>query len=82
VEKVLRQILDKLSSIDERLDKLEEGQAHLELRMENEVIDKIKVLFDGHKSVVESLGRIEKKLDVHDARLDIHGNELARLSSR
>lgn len=86
MEKVLQQILDKLSGIDARLDKLDHGQARLELRikdlelrMENEVIDKVKVLFDADKTRAETLKRIETKLDAHDARLDEQGGELTRL---
>jgi len=72
----------ELKALRSDVARLEKNQQRLEARLEHEVIDKIKVLFDGHKTVVETLGRIEKKLDAHDARLDIHGNELARLSSR
>ncbi|MFZ5899485.1 MAG: hypothetical protein ACOYU7_10060 [Bacillota bacterium] len=89
MEKVLQQILDKLSGIDERLDRLEQGQTRLEgdvetlrlslTRFENNAYDKFGALFDADKARQETLEEIKKQLAAHDARLDAHGGELARL---
>lgn len=82
MEKVLQQILDKLSGIDERLDRLEGDVETLRLgltRFENNAYDKFGALFDADKARQETLEEIKEQLAAHDARLDAHGGELARL---
>ncbi|MDI6710132.1 MAG: hypothetical protein QME76_05510, partial [Bacillota bacterium] len=54
----------------------------LEIHIENKVIDKIKALFDDREVVMEALARIEKKLEVLDARLDEHDDQMILLRSK
>ena len=57
VEKVQVEMASHLASV-------ERGQLRLESRMESEVIDKIKALFDDREVQNERLDRIESKLDL------------------
>ncbi|MFZ5639406.1 MAG: hypothetical protein ACOY4Q_01805 [Bacillota bacterium] len=54
----------------------------LEARMENEVIDKIRVLFDGYKIHDEKLDRIEQKVDALTKKEDIHDIEIGLIKKR
>ncbi|MCL6478097.1 MAG: hypothetical protein K6T65_06745 [Peptococcaceae bacterium] len=77
MEKVLDQILETQNQIlktlqqhGEQLKTLEQGQTRLEnkankleLRMENEIIEKLRGLYDDREIQNERLGRIESKLD-------------------
>ncbi|MDK2889226.1 MAG: hypothetical protein PWP72_2104 [Thermoanaerobacter sp.] len=70
-------VLQQLGKINKRLDSLEEGQLHLttrldnvdnkvdklELRLENEVIDKVRALFDGFALRGDQIERLQKHLD-------------------
>jgi frataxin-like iron-binding protein CyaY len=70
-------VLQQLEKINKRLDSLEEGQLHLttrldnvdnkvdklELRLENEVIDKVRALFDGFALRGDQIERLQKHLD-------------------
>lgn len=72
---------------------LKKGQQRLESRMENEVIDKVRTLFDAHSihmdyfaSLRDSQSRIEEKLDIlvnraigQDQKLDEHEREIRLL---
>lgn len=72
---------------------LKKGQQRLETRMENEVIDKVRTLFDAHSihmdyfaSLRGSQSRIEEKLDIlvnraigQDQKLDEHEREIRLL---
>jgi len=49
--------------LETRLGTVEEGQVKLELRMENEVIEKIRALFDDREAQNERFGRIANTLD-------------------
>lgn len=56
---------------NKRLDSLETGQKRLELRMENEVIEKVSALFDVrevqsdiNQQIINTLRRMEAKIDV------------------
>lgn len=50
--------------------------------MENEVIDKIRVLFDGYKIHDEKLDRIEQKVDALTKKEDIHDIEIGLIKKR
>lgn len=81
MEKVLNQILEKLSSLEqgqqqltqeikEDIQKVESKVDKLELRMENEVIDKVYALFDDRSlnqdyfaSIKDSLARMEDRVE-------------------
>ncbi|AEG16024.1 hypothetical protein Desku_2497 [Desulfofundulus kuznetsovii DSM 6115] len=70
-------VLQQLEKINKRLDSLEEGQLHLTtrldnvdnkvdklgLRLENEVIDKVRALFDGFALRGDQIERLQKHLD-------------------
>lgn len=79
--------------LETRMDSLETGQVRLETRMENEVIDKVRTLFDAHSvhmdyfaSLRDSQSRIEEKLNIlvnraigQDQKLDEHEREIRLL---
>ncbi|NPV29923.1 MAG: hypothetical protein HPY58_09790 [Firmicutes bacterium] len=46
-----------------QLDALQKGQLRLETRLENEVIDKVRALFDGFTLRGEQIERLQKRLD-------------------
>jgi len=78
LEEALKQILDgqnlilkTLQQHSAQLETLQKGQQKLESRIENEVIDKIRILFDArevqkdlNQQIINTLGRIEAKIDV------------------
>ena len=60
------------------MDKLESRVDRLELRMENEVIDKVQALFDlqaiqtdVNERVLAALERIESKIETHDIQIQV-----------
>ncbi len=55
----------RLSSIEGRLSSVESTVLRIETRMENEIIDKIQVLFDGHLQHDRRLDRLEKELGIN-----------------
>lgn len=61
----------ELKALRSDVARLEKGQQRLELRLEHEVIEKVKVLFDAHslhldyfESIRDSQARIEESLDM------------------
>ena len=63
-------IQEELNPVRQELQELRQGQERLgnkvdkiEIRMENEVIDKIRVLFDADKVREEKLNQVVEKLD-------------------
>lgn len=70
-ELVLQQfskVFEKIDSMDSRLKAVERGQLRFETRMENEVIDKIKILFDADKARNDKLNQVIDKL--HSIEID------------
>jgi len=61
-EKFQELVLQQFNRINERLDSLENRQHRMETRMENEVIDKIKALFDDREVKNDRFDRIEDRL--------------------
>ncbi|HBV97733.1 MAG: hypothetical protein JL50_03175 [Peptococcaceae bacterium BICA1-7] len=68
--KTLQQQGEQLQTLNNRVGGLEKGQTRLgskvdkiEIRMENEVIDRIRALFDNREVQNDRLERIENKLD-------------------
>lgn len=59
----LKNLNDGQSRIENRMDRLETKVDKLELRIENEVIDKIRILFDADKVREEKLSQVVEKLD-------------------
>jgi uncharacterized protein YoxC len=63
VLKKLDLITDRLDAVEKGQQALEKGQLKIEIRLENEVIEKIKVLFDGWQAHEDKLARIIDTLD-------------------
>ena len=53
----------RFSAMDQRIGDVEKGQKKLELLIENEVLDKIRTLYDDRAEMKESLTSINLKLD-------------------
>lgn len=51
---------------------LKVGQKKLEINMENEISNKVKMLFEGQKGINEHLEKIENKLDEVSEKVDKH----------
>lgn len=62
-EKFQDLMLQQFNQVFEKLDSLERGQLKLETRIENEVIDKIRALFDDRDLQNTRLNRIENKVE-------------------
>lgn len=76
-DQILKEILGELKNINQRVGGLEDGQKELktdaselkkgqlrlETRMENEVIEKIRALFDARQAEEEKLDQINGRLD-------------------
>jgi len=67
LEKILKQIIDKLDNLENKIDKVDSNQ----LRMENELTEKIRGLYDFrevqndiNERLISTLDRIEAKVDV------------------
>ncbi len=54
-----------LMTLSERVPLIESTVLRIETRIEHEIIDKIRVLFDGHLQHDHRLDRIEKKLGIN-----------------
>lgn len=59
LEKDISEVKSSQSRLETRMDKLE-------IRLETEVIDKVRVLFDGYQLHTEQLNRIEEKIGTHE----------------
>ena len=82
-QKALRQGQEALrSELQQARENLQNQIARLEVRLETEAFGKIGALFDGFQLHREILERIEKKLEAHDARLDLQENEIIFLRSK
>jgi len=71
-------VLEKLDSMDSRLEAVERGQLRLETRMENEVVEKIRGLYEFreiqtevNERILAALDRIEAKIETHDIQISI-----------
>ncbi len=81
-EQLLTKILEKLEQMDNRLINVEQSQA----KMENELTDKVRALFDAREvqfdandRIVESLSRIESKLDRMTFKVATHDSVIQRV---
>lgn len=82
-QETLRQGQEALrSELQQTRENLQKQITRLEVRLETEAFEKIGALFDGFQLHREILERIEKKLDAHDARLDLQENEIIFLRSK
>ncbi|MHB9095801.1 MAG: hypothetical protein ACYC21_14135, partial [Eubacteriales bacterium] len=63
VDQRFEQIDQRFEQIDQRFDSLEKRQTKIEVTIENEVLEKIKVLYDDNVEIKQSLSSIEKKID-------------------
>lgn len=59
----LKVLTEGQSRIESRMDKLETKVDKLDLRTENEVIDKVRVLFDGYTLRGDQIEYLQKHLD-------------------
>lgn len=83
----------RLGTVDQRLGNVEKGQLRLETRIENEIVDKIRALFDDRSihmdyfaSIKNSLTKIEDQVEFlgrqnieHLTKLQEHDRELRLL---
>lgn len=70
MEEILKQILDNLKSLNSKVDKIDNSQTKMEMKIEQNFEPKIKALFD-HKDIVdEKLEKIENKLEVIEKKVD------------
>ena len=67
---LLEQNSTRLEQHSKQLETLQKGQLKLETRMENEVIDKIRVLFDVREFQNDRFDRIDNKLDDLDDKIE------------
>lgn len=58
-----KKVDQRFEQIDQRFDSLEKRQTKIEVTIENEVLEKIKVLYDDNVEIKQSLSSIEKKID-------------------
>jgi len=68
----------RLDNLDHKIDGIDSGLLKLELRMENEVIEKIRGLYDDREiqhdvnsRILAALERIESKITTHDVQIHI-----------
>lgn len=67
----LKVVADSQSRIESRMDSLETKVDKLELSIENEVTDKVRALFDGHKLRGDQIENLQKHLDQRLDSIDI-----------
>ncbi|BCV20345.1 hypothetical protein [Moorella sp. Hama-1] len=78
-EKFQELVLQQFSKVHDKLDSLEKGQRAAEIRLENEVIQKIGALFDA-RSVQEDINaRIFSTLERIEAKIDVLQMETAHI---
>lgn len=54
---------NRLENLEHKTDRIDSGLLKLETRIENEVIDKVRALFDARQIQEDKLGQITEKLD-------------------
>jgi len=81
-EQILAKILEKLEKIDNRLVTVEQSQT----RMENDLTEKVRGLYDAreiqfdvNERIIDSLGRIENKFDRMSLKVSSHDAILQRV---
>lgn len=79
VGKSLDSVGRRLDAVEVRLDRVEKIQVRFETRVENEVIDKIRILFDGYSLRGDQIENLQKHLD---ERLDSIESDTRYLTSR
>ena len=62
MEKMYREIVDIKEGQQETNNRLDK----LEIKIENEITDKLNFLYDGFHQMTKQLNRIEEKVDQHD----------------
>jgi DNA-binding ferritin-like protein len=68
MEKMYTEMQKGFSDVNERLEKLEKGQ----VRLENELKDTKKTLYDGYIQNAEAIKRLESKIDEVSEKVDRH----------
>ncbi|CCO08854.1 hypothetical protein [Desulforamulus hydrothermalis] len=69
-EQILLQILEELKSINQRVSNLEQNQLKLETKIENEVIEKIRGLYDFREVVNDNFNKTSNTLEALADRID------------
>ncbi|MBS3975202.1 MAG: hypothetical protein KGZ75_00480 [Syntrophomonadaceae bacterium] len=74
----LENVETRLEKVETRLENVEKAQLRFEVKLENEVIDKIRGLYEFQRvqenvnnQVLAALARIENKLESHDIQIHI-----------
>lgn len=67
---IVKDLQSRMGNVEARLGGLETGQRRIEMRMENEVIEKIRAVFDGWKAHEEKLERVMSTLQEHETKLE------------
>jgi uncharacterized protein (DUF3084 family) len=74
---------EQLKAQGQDLERMEKGQqkiasdlTKLTVHVEGEITDKIRGLYDARDLTLDSLARIEERLDHQDKRLDLHWQEI------
>lgn len=65
-----------------KIEKLHTDLIRLSMHVEGEITDKIRGLYDHREVVDNSLQRIERKLNEHEDRLDLHWQEIMVLKTK
>lgn len=76
VLKQLQSLTEGQSRIESRMNKLESKVDKLELGMETEVIDKIRVLFDGYSLRGDRIDKLQKHIDERLDSIEIDNRKL------
>jgi len=63
IEEGQQRLENRVGGMENRLEGVEKGQQRIETRLENDVIEKIRALFDDREVQNDRLTRIENKLD-------------------
>lgn len=62
----MARLTQDLTLIKNDITEVKNNVTKLEMLVENDIAEKIKFIFDGHKQMGEQLNRIEAKVDLHD----------------
>jgi predicted nucleic acid-binding Zn-ribbon protein len=76
IELMYTEFKENFSKIDSRLGSLENGMRKIEIKIENEVSEKTKALFDDREIIKSSLANINSKLDNITEKVEKHDKKL------
>jgi len=70
------------TSLEQRFDEINRHQLRTEILMENELIPNISLALENHTTFVESLNRVEKKVDCLTETVAVHSVQIAALTKQ